>query len=387
MKRIALVLDTEIGYCRQVVLGILDFAVERPDWIFHHTRPQNEIGQPLAEWGVDGIITHIFDPEVERELSSLKKPLVNTTATLPQSNMPLVETDHLAVGRMAADYFLYRGFWNFGYFGSAWTGFSVGRLEGYSKRLAEAGFEVSVRHSEYLPVVPPRANWTKAEERTRKWLVDLPKPVSIFASNDVPARDLSDLCRLSNLKIPDQVALLGVDNDQCVCRMTNPAISSIQLPAQKIGFEAASRLEALLSGKALETSECLLPPVRVVTRASTDIVATPDEAVSRALSYIRLRYTDELPVEEIAHQSGISRRVLERRFAKLLNRTIFEEIQLVRVRRAKELLAETKHPISVVAERSGFSESRRMALAFRKTESCTPTEFRQKAQQQKTLPR
>lgn len=134
-----------------------------------------------------------------------------------------------------------------------------------------------------------------------------------------------------------------------------------------------------MSGKSLDTSGCLLKPVRVITRASTDITATPDETVSRALSFIRLRHSEQLPVDEVARQAGVSRRVLERKFRKLLDRGIRQEIQLVRVRRARELLAETKHSMTIVAERSGFTEARRMVQAFRKVEGCSPTEFRRRA--------
>ena len=164
----------------------------------------------------------------------------------------------------------------------------------------------------------------------RQWLKRLPKPVAVLACNDLPACDLAVVCRSLGLRVPDDVALLGVDNDELECRLATPPISSIDIPAQRIGYEAARLLDQLLHGKRPANRSLFLPPIRVVTRQSTDTLATGDHVVRAALSYIREHATSGITVDSVVRQIDASRRELERHFRRVLGRSVLTEIRRVR---------------------------------------------------------
>jgi LacI family transcriptional regulator len=378
VRRIALLLGQDIGYCREVLRGVQQYAVHRRRWVFRDAPPEIDTLQPLCEWRPHGIIGLLFHQNVADALAGLKIPLVNTTSTLSAWNIPLVEADHHAVGRMAADYFLGKGYRNFGFFGSAWTHVSRTREAGFRDRLAEAGFTLATCHAEYLPRPPVGASWRHVDDQVERWLRTLPKPVAILGSNDVPARDLADVCRQLDLKVPQEVALLGVDNDELECGLTWPSLSSIELPAQRIGYEAARVLDDLMRGKKAPAKPLFLPPVRVVTRQSTDTLAVENAVVAAALDYIRRNLNKEFTVDDIAAGAGVGRRDLERKFRAALDRSVLDEVRTARVDRVRQLLADTELSMAAIAQRAGFSGSRRMAVVFRESTGATPRQYRRR---------
>lgn len=222
--------------------------------------------------------------------------------------------------------------------------------------------------------------WKKSNQKKVKWLRRLPKPVAIFTNEDTPARYLADLCRQLGLEIPDDVALLGVGNDELECRLTMPLLSSIAVPSQHIGYEAAALLDRLMAGQPAPDEPILLPPLRVITRHSTDIMALEDEVVQAALQYIRRHASEPIRVAEVADAVTVGRRDLERRFRRLLDRSVLEEIHRVRIGQAAVLLADTHLPISTVARRAGFTSSRQLDGLFARHKGMTPTAFRRRAQ-------
>jgi LacI family transcriptional regulator len=210
----------------------------------------------------------------------------------------------------------------------------------------------------------------------RDWLLALPKPAAVFSSNDVPARHLAEMCRALGLLVPEEVALLGVDNDELECLLCHPPLSSVVNPAEQIGYEAARLLDRLMSGRQPPRRPIHVPPTHVVTRQSTDIVAVADPDVSQAAAFIRDHAAENIGVADVVLALSMARRRLERRFRGCLGRTILDEIQRVRVERAKHLLAETDLPIPVVANRSGFSTPQRLAAVFRRATGQSPTAYR-----------
>jgi LacI family transcriptional regulator len=231
-KRIALLMGQDVGYCRGVLRGVHSYAIQKSKaWVFHDSPPDTYAIGPLREWRPHGIIAHLFDRKIARKVLALRKPLVNTTNTLTDLGVPLVDVDHRRAGRLAAEHFLERGFKHFGYFGSAWTGFSKGREQGFREALAEAGFDLSSCYVEYLPRPPLDSSWKKIDRQIHRWLLALPKPAAVLASNDVPARALAEVCRQLGIGVPDDVALLGVDNDELECLLSHPPLSSIVNPA------------------------------------------------------------------------------------------------------------------------------------------------------------
>jgi LacI family transcriptional regulator len=380
VRRIAVLVNLDAGFCRDVVSGIQAYAIEHAEWIFHREPPALKVLAPLRQWKPHGIIAQLATPEFARSVMRLRKPVVDLAYTLPNLDVPVVDADHTAVGRMAAEHFLDRGFAQFGFFGSGRAPYSREREAGFRDRLAEAGFRVSTCHADYLPRLPLGSSWTKVERQVRQWLRRLPKPVAVLACNDLPAYDLAVVCRCLELRVPDDVALLGVDNDELECRLATPPISSIDIPAQRIGYEAARLLDQLLRGRRPASRSLFLPPIRVVTRQSTDTLATSDPVVRAALSYIRQHATSGVTVDSVVCHIDASRRELERHFRRVLGRSVLTEIRRVRVERAKELLTTTDLAMPAIAGRCGFSTPQRLAIVFRQVTGLPPTAFRRRSQ-------
>jgi len=234
-------------------------------------------------------------------------------------------------------------------------------------------------YTEYLPRPPIDASWRKIDSQVQRWLTALPKPVAILASNDVPARHLADACLALGLVVPEEVAILGVDNDESECQLSRPPLSSIAVAGERIGFEAASMLDDLICGRRRAVTTIWVPPVRVETRQSTDTLAIDDPLVASALALIRTHFAEGCSVGFLADRLATSRRTLERSFRSHLSRSVLDEIRRVRIERVRELLSETSLPMPLIAARTGFGNARRLAVVFRQVTGTTPTRFRRRS--------
>jgi len=375
-KRIALLFSLDTGYSRAVLRGIQEYAIAKPHWVFRDAPPVLDVIGPLCEWKPHGIIALLYDPDLARALSRMRKPIVNTTNTLDLPRMPLVENDHEAIGQLAAEYFLQRGFRNFGYFGSRWMGFSKAREDSLRRAVEAAGHSLSSCYAEYFPRHAVADSWVRVDRRIDAWLGSLPKPVAVFAQNDIPARDLADRCRKLGLSVPHDVALMGVGNDELECHLCNPPLTSIAVPGRRIGTEAARVLDKLMQGRKPRPLHRFMAPVRVVTRQSTETLAVEDEMVASVLRLIHEGATSGLTAGDIARHLNISRRQIERRFREQLGVTLLEEIRRVRVERAKQLLSETDWDMPEVATAAGFGYARRLSVVFKDQTGQSPTQFR-----------
>ena len=380
-KRIALILGQDLGFCRGVLRGIQDFATQHESWVFRDAAPDLSILPALAEWNPAGIIAHLFNPELAEALTKLGKPLVNVTSTLRHLKLPLVEVDHRAIGHLAAKHFLDGGFRNFGYFGSATAGFSIEREKGFRATIESAGYRCASCYADYLPRPAAGGSWLEIDQRVHRWLIDLPKPVAIMASNDVPARELAEVCRLLDLHVPEEVALIGVDNDELECGLAYPPLSSVAIPSERIGYEAAAVLSRIMAGHAPPAEPIYFPPKTVVVRQSSDVIAIDDPDLSAVLRFIRQHAAEPIGVDTVLASVPVSRRHLERKFSRTMNRTILAEIRRVRIDRAKRLLATTDLQMPAVARQSGFEGARRLAVVFRQVTGMTPTEYRDQFRQ------
>jgi LacI family transcriptional regulator len=380
IQRIALLMGQDSGFHRQVLLGIRAYANAKSQWQFHGAPPVKEILRPLREWCPHGIIAHLSNRSFATELIGLGKPLVDTALMLEGLSVPAVDVDHTTVGRLAAEYFLARGYRRFGYFGSSSACYSRMREASFRATVASAGFEVSACHAEYLPQLSLKASWKSVNRQVRGWLRSLAMPVAILADHDVAAHDLADMCELLGLRVPEEIAILGVDNDELECQLAYPPLSSIALPAERIGFEAAKLLDRLMSGKSPPAAPICLPPVRVVTRHSTSLSAVDDPVVLAALRYINEHLAEPIRVQAMADSLVVRRRHLEERFRAVLKRSVLAEVYRARVEKAKELLAHGDLQMSEVARQSGFSTAQRMATVFRRLAGMAPREYRRLTQ-------
>jgi len=356
------------------------YATNKPNWVLRDGPPRLRLVSQVRDWKPHGIIAGLVLPRVAQELIRIRTPLVDTAYMLPDLRVPTVDVDHEAVGRLAAEYFLERKFNQFGFFGSESAAYSRARESAFRERVAEAGYTLSACYTEYLADLATAALWNKSTQKTQRWLRQLATPVAVLCCEDAPARYLADVCSRIGLHVPEDVALLGVGNDDLDCNLTQPALSSIAVPNERIGFEAAALLDRLMSGEIAPRKPLLLPPLHVVTRYSTDITAVEDETVQAALRCIRQRAWKDMSVDDLAQAIAVGRRLLERRFRTVLGRSVLEEINRVRVERAKELLTNTHLPITTVAERAGFANTRRLDVVFAKQTGLSPREYRRQSQ-------
>ncbi len=375
--RVALLLGQDLGYCRDVLSGILSHAeAARLNWTYHEDSPDKRVLSLLKQWKPDGIIVHLSDRNLARSLTRLALPIVSITHTFDDLRVPVVDVDHEKVGEEAARYFLSLGYRSFGYYGSRVAAFSRRRESGFRLALEREGFPISPCHAEFFPRTPVTENWSDIEKQAARWLHRLPKPAAILASNDLPARTLCQICRLSGLRVPRDVAILGVDNDSSECRLSSPPLSSIAIPTQTIGHLAAEMLDRLMRRRRVASRSIFLPPQGVVARESTGLRATLDPRLRKALLHIQEQAGKEITAADVCSFLKMSRRAAERLFHDKLASTIHSELQLARIQLARQLLLKTDFPIAEIAERAGFNNPRRFHRVFRQLEGCSPSDYR-----------
>jgi LacI family transcriptional regulator len=381
--RVALLLDQDLGFRRDIQSGVHRYASEKANWVLRPAMPTMESFSRIRDWKPQGIICHLLPPELARALAGLGCPIVTTTTSVEGLNLPLVQNDHESIGRLAAEYFLDQGYQNFGFYGGARTAFTQGREVGFSARLLEQGLTASAYFEDLSLDQPFDQGWRIGGQKVQEWLQRLPKPVAILAGQDISARVLADTCFELSVRVPDEVAIMGVDNDETECAAARPPLSSIEVCGMRVGFLSAQMLDQLMQGILPENKTILVPPVRIVVRQSTDVLAIGDSTVAEALQLIREKLSADIGVAQLAKALGVSRRVLELKFNKSLGRTVLQEIRRVRVEKAKELLSRTNLDMEEVARRAGFSGARRLAVVFGEFAGIAPSIYRRQSQLQR----
>jgi LacI family transcriptional regulator len=328
-----------------------------PRWSF-------EDAPDVKDWDVDGVITQVHSREFQRRVLARRITATNVSNFIGEVDvkLPTVIPDDAAVGAMAADYFRGRGFLEFGFCGPWDHGFSILRLGGFKKRVAELGGRLHVCDARITDIV--------------KWAARLPKPIAVLGCNDQWAHQLLNDCRRAGIEVPNQLAILGVDNDDLINALVVPSLSSIELPTERIGFEAARLLDDLLDGAPRPTTPITIAPSGVVTRQSTDVTAVSDPDVLAALNFIREHADQLLRVEDVLEQVPLGRRTLERRFRVAMGRSILSEIRRAHVERAKQLLSATELSMNAIADACGFSNCSRLGITFRQLTGFAPGEYR-----------
>ncbi len=316
-----------------------------------------------------GVITRIYSEEQLLRAQKLELPVVLTSNSFARAYLPSVLIDDRAVGKMAADYLLRKGFRHLAYVGVGTPGSSQDRFEGFSRRAQEEGLLVRQMspHDSHLP----------------EFIQELPKPVGILARNDYWARMVLETALSLSIPVPGEVAVVGVDNDEIECHLTAVEITSIKLETKRIGWQACALLEELLAKPVTGPPwpNLLLAPTGIVERASTNTYAIPSPLVQKALRYIAEQASDQIFVPDVVLQCGVSRSTLERRFRELTGKTIREWILEYRLQNAEKLLAESDASIAGIAQTSGFSEYRRFLEAFRRRHGMSPQDYRRKMQE------
>lgn len=382
-REVALILNINKPYGRKVVAGIARFTRTRENWRLYVEDETLAKIPNLRLWRGDGIIADLDDPQVLEAVDGIEVPMVNIGGGVLDpdwtNDAPYVTSDNPAVAEMAADHLLNQGFTNFGYCGIRRTLFNPWvRIRGTVFRAAihRRGLECSEFYGRHTNA----RQWEAVQRELCNWLEGLPRPIAIFACNDARARHVIEACRRLGLQIPKDVAILGVDNDELMCDVANPALSSIALGTDQIGYEAAHLLDDLMSGRRISKrrKSLKIEPIGIVPRESSNIVAIDDHDVARAVELIRARIGSGIRVLEVAQAVDLSRSTLDNRFKQILGRTVHDEIERVRLERTQELLSSTDDTLDQIAKKTGFRSVQYLATVFRESIGQTPGDYRKR---------
>jgi LacI family transcriptional regulator len=368
--------------------GILRYARVNGPWRLYRAegRPGEQRLQDLKKWGCSGIITGACSLREARAIADARVPVVlfEPTADMQVAGHPLAKysclcVDSHATGKHAARFFLERHYEHFAFVGGAQDLYwSRERGEGFRKAVEAAGKTCS----EYgIPKAKALRDWAVEQPRMEAWLKSLPKPVALFTAMDGRARQVLDACLDADITVPQEVAVLGVDDDHFICEATFPTLSSIQHNSEHAGYLLAEHLDNLMRGKRLRRRVHWIKPTRVAQRRSTEATAIADKQVARALEYIwREAGHQAITVPDVVGVIGSSRRYAENHFKAAVGRTIMDEIRRVKLERVGALLAETSLPIGEIAQKCGFTRESHLAFLFRNSHNMTMSAYRAAAQ-------
>jgi LacI family transcriptional regulator len=373
-RKVALLIETSNAYARGLLSGVVAYMRENRAWSIYLAEHGRGDQPPawLADWRGDGIIARIENRNIARALARLKLPVVDVSAARLLSSLPWVETDDTAFARLAAEHLLERGFKHFGYCGDDRFNWSKWRSAHFARFIKERGCKCSI----YQPDAGSLPNAEFQVEDIADWITRLPKPVGVMACYDLRGQQVLDACRRRSIAVPEEVAVIAVDNDELLCALSDPPLSSIIPNTHRTGFEAAALLDRLMAGKRVKSLTHLIPPLGVATRQSTDVLAIEDRNVVQAVRFIREHACDGINMADVLKAAPQSRRVLEKQFKKLIGRTPHEEILRIQFNRVKQLLAETNLPIASIAERAGFEHVEYLSVAFKRTFGLPPSQYR-----------
>lgn len=378
------IVETSHGYGRDIVHGISKFITEYGGRLDFECRGFFEPPPAwLEQWRGDGVICRTSSAKMFRIFRERRIPVIDLFSKKKGFD---VGTDETALGEMAAEYFIERGFDQFAAFApkNAWWG--VVRSSAFADALAKRGFSCTIFREGKTTKDPFFLKDNRDVDEFHQWLASLPKPCALLAGTDMYGKRVLNACRFLKIGVPEEIAVLGVDNDEWFCQMQSPQLSSICQDGCRIGYEGARLLYRLLDGKKRYSKPILFPPTFIRTRQSTDIIAVRDGDMAQAMIYIR-EHLDESPsVEEVTHHVGLSRRTLERRFLKQFNRTVKSEIMRLRIERSKEFLRNTQLSIASIARKMNFASMEHFIKTFRLYEPQSPSEYRKSIQSFRSPP-
>ncbi|CAA9388755.1 MAG: xylose operon regulatory protein [uncultured Phycisphaerae bacterium] len=376
-KVVALLVETSNEYARQLLRGIIAYVREHRPWSTYLAEQARGDEPPawLDHWAGDGIIARIENERIAKAVTGAGLPVVDVSAANLVPGVPWVETEDTLIARAALDHLTERGFTRLAYVGDERFNWSNWRRDRFVALAKGRGLDVSVFHASV--VARAGAEWTEEIQRLTRWLAGLPKPLGVVACYDLMGRQVLEACRQGSMAVPDDVAVVGVDDDELICELSDPPLSSVAPDAHRTGYEAAALLDRMMAGEPVEARGHFLPPLGVVARASSDVLAIDDADVSAAVRFIREHACDGIDVADVVARVPLSRRVLESRFKRRVGRSPHEEIDRVQMNRAQELLRETDLSLVQVAEKVGFPHAEYLSVVFKKRVGMTPRAYRQ----------
>ena len=372
------------AFGRDLLYGISRYSnihgpwVFNTDMMFHGTYPLEKLPSKksfinnIKKFNPDGIITREFD-YIDSLIALGVPTIVSPLSQRKLSKVANIVSDDEAMGKMAAEYLLDRSFRHFAFCGFDEMHWSRKRYNGFKNRLAQAGFKVHLFKNPVIQQGQPR----KSEQQLLvKWLVSLPKPIGLMTCIDERSQNVIEACKIAHVHVPDEIAIIGVDNDPLICGLASPQLSSVVLNGEVVGYQAAELLDKLMSGKKVTNKTITCKPTNVVTRLSTDTFAIEDKEVLRAVRFIRSNANKLIQVKNVVENSSLSRRRLEQRFKSILGHPINKEISRARADIISKMLVVTDISITDIATKLGYTSPEHIGRFFKKQRGMTPRNYR-----------
>lgn len=372
IKRVTLLIETSRAFGRDLLKGIARYSKIHGPWsFFRETRGLKSAIPHLKRWEADGIIMR--NTPISSKLLDFKLPVITVLHYQKKdSQIPIVQTDSKAISELAAQHLVNRGFNHFAFCGFKNLDWSTEREKSFHDFLSGKGFEIKL----YLP--PQKMSFQKELNRIASWLKELPKPIGIMACNDDRGQHLLEACKVAELRVPEEVAIIGVDNDTLICDLGDPPLTSIALNTVEAGYKTAELMDRLMSGEIMKGQFILVSPTHVVKRQSTDILAIEDVNLVKALVFIKSNSREKISVDDVVDKTSLSRRSLENRFQQFLGRSIMEEVRRIRVEQISSMLIETDLSISEIASSFNFTDVEHISRYFRNEKKMSMREFRKR---------
>ena len=387
MIRVLFISDFTESFAHKLLAGLVDYSRQKEQWIVRRMPPEYkaQIGiqgviRVAKEWDVNAVIGQ-FEPTddiglfAENGIVAIAQDYKKKFTTIPN-----ITADYLGTGRMAARFFIERGFRNYGFFGMNDVCWSDERCDGFRREVEAAGFGdtfYSYRMQEIDMV------WYYQRNRLREWLRMIPKPIAIMACDDNQGANLIEACHGIGIKIPEEVSVIGVDNDESLCSLGSTTLTSIQIDIEEGGRQTAALLERLVADPKAPVEDVVLRPVKIVGRLSTAAFATVDQQILKALLFIHKNALKKISVSDVMAEAALSRRLLERRFKSVTGKTLYEYITDQKLKYFAEQLADTDEQVINIALSMGENDTKSISRRFKQLYGCTPVEWREKQRKNK----
>lgn len=381
-RQVALLIETSNRYCRELLYGIRAYMSEAGNWRIQLSEHGRGDRPPrwLRSWEGDGLIARIENRQIEKSIQDKEIPTVNVSASGLAPTIPAVISDSRSVARLAAGHLYERGFRNLAYCGDARFAWANEHGKHFSAAAAKLGMECHV----FQTRKNDSSNVVAEQKKIANWLKALPKPIGIMACYDIRGQQLLDVCRKLNLRVPDEVGVIGQHDDHLLCELCDPPLSSVIPNPQSAGYQAAALLDRMMAGKRVSPKPRPIKPMGVTTRHSTDLVAVSDPKIAEAVRFIQANALNGIRIDDVLNATSLSRTLLERGFRTHLQRSPYEMIRKIRFDHAEKLLRETTLTVAEVSERAGFLTPEYFSATFKKHRGVSPMNFRDQLKTHRT---
>ena len=380
MLKILLLIDYSSDFSRRLLKGLIKYSKENGPWMFYRLPEyyktlygKEGIVRWAKEWNADAILAQ-WDNEDTNLLKSLDIPVILQNYKKRSDYFSNLTGDYKGTGKMAANFFAKKGFSNFAFYGNKGVVWSLERAEGYRREVEKIGGDYYYFETENLS----GDQWSKSHIHLDDWLLSLPKPIALFACDDYFALQVSEICKINNIRIPEEISLLGVDNDELICNLSDPPISSIVLELEKGGYETGRLIDKLVKKEKVGQFNIVINPIRVEVRHSTEKYEISSKYILEVVKYIEENFTSDISIDELSKLVPLSRRNLEVKFKNDLGTSIYQFILNCRAEHLAYLLLTTERSLYDIAYEVGFKDCKNVSRVFKKFKSNSPNEYRLK---------